>query len=1290
MVTRNLAYRIGVEGKEQVISAQREIADSAEANYRRSSAAAERAANQADAAIERARLKAREAAQYQPSPVAQRINDLTGVTGDSGKSVRASAAAFAEALATEERQVQALLAAINPLTAAQARFAEATDVAGGLLQRGAISVQQHAAAVELAARQYDEAAASAQRAEAAFATPAAGTSAIQARIAAITGLDRAELSAEASARAMEQAFIEDARAAAALKAQIDPLGAAIERVNQELREAQGLAARGAISDGELARAKEVLTARTNALHAAQMRGAGSSKMLSLAALDLTRQTADIAVTGLSGMNPFMILLQQGPQIADRLQMMKLEGVGVGAAFKEMGAQAGGLARMIPLAATGVGALTAAATAGFVIADRYATAQGKLANQLRYSGAAADVSAQRIQAVAEAQARASDVSVAAARDIATAMATVGRVSSNQLEPATDLAKKLSIALGVDLKTATDLLAGALANPTRGADQLNEKLRFLTASQLESIKAMDAHGDRAAAVDAILKQLDVTVGDASLRLGPFAKLGHDIADGFRDAGSSIAGFIARLLQVPSGDTVQRLTQVQTRLAQLRAQGTASANPLFAKYQKEEAELQQQIRNDAARTAQQARATQSQQLKGAFDGLSPSTSQIKAIQDRQSQLRSALADPVNGDRRLADAGVSRAQARDALIQGDAQIKQLRERAQHTDKHSESLARQAASQEVSARAALAVADAYMQSESAGRLAEARRKALTDATRKGIDADAQARREIALQAAEQVANAAKEASGLQLKADAQRAVNALVAEGKVRPEDAQRELQMQLALAEAVGTEGVAREKLIAVLEKQRAALTALGAAQAVANLLSQASAADDRITALKLEAQYAGDLTGEYERQAALLKVRQSADYRAAGDDDSGRKAKAELEAKALQEVDQQRATRQATYLEQSRQRYADQAQMARAELGLIGQGEAARARILSHLQREQELKAQGLDLADQEVQAILAQGDAMDALIAQLQRSNAEWEEFRGLGENIIDTVLDPQAWDDWGDIGKSVLQMVFAEMVKLSLANPLKNLFFGSELPTGAGWGGFLGQIIGGGRSGAANDNGDRGPLFGDGARPDGTFGLVDFGADEFRRSVLQLGDSGDRLVDGLDQVFQQNTSGGFMRTFADLLSRGAGGGGGGGWLGQIIGAATGALFGGGGSSAGVAADFGGAGSGSGVMFAASGTDFSPGGRTVVGEEGPELLDIPRGARIHNAAQTRKILTAAANDGGGTVVNLGGVHTTIEANGAGPREIDELRMQLADYERGLPSKILNTVNEGISRRRIVVNQ
>lgn len=63
--------------------------------------------------------------------------------------------------------------------------------------------------------------------------------------------------------------------------------------------------------------------------------AKSNKIATLAGLNMSRQFADIGVTAAMGMNPLMIMIQQGPQIADSLQMASTAGLGFKDVMKGM-------------------------------------------------------------------------------------------------------------------------------------------------------------------------------------------------------------------------------------------------------------------------------------------------------------------------------------------------------------------------------------------------------------------------------------------------------------------------------------------------------------------------------------------------------------------------------------------------------------------------------------------------------------------------------------------------------------------------------------------------------------------------------------------------------------------------------------------------------------------------------------------------------------------------------------------------------------------------------------------
>ncbi len=81
--------------------------------------------------------------------------------------------------------------------------------------------------------------------------------------------------------------------------------------------------------------------------------------------------------------------------------------------------------------------------------------------------------------------------------------------------------------------------------------------------------------------------------------------------------------------------------------------------------------------------------------------------------------------------------------------------------------------------------------------------------------------------------------------------------------------------------------------------------------------------------------------------------------------------------------------------------------------------------------------------------------------------------------------------------------------------------------------------------------------------------------------------------------------------------------------------------------------------------ARGTDFSPGGLTLVGEEGAEFVDLPRGAKVYPAHETRAMQMASPATTTGTGSSDGGItmHTSITIGSVtGVDELDR-RLQAA---------------------------
>ena len=137
-----------------------------------------------------------------------------------------------------------------------------------------------------------------------------------------------------------------------------------------------------------------------------------------------------------------------------------------------------------------------------------------------------------------------------------------------------------------------------------------------------------------------------------------------------------------------------------------------------------------------------------------------------------------------------------------------------------------------------------------------------------------------------------------------------------------------------------------------------------------------------------------------------------------------------------------------------------LAEREAALIFANDNDRQRGLSMLRMEQQLRREGNGLLTEEGERILANNEAILRKNEAIARMADDWREAQQIGENFIDTVLDVSNWDDWGDIGKRVLNDLMNDMIRLAAINPLKNMLFGSDLPTLGGVAGAIGGLFSG--------------------------------------------------------------------------------------------------------------------------------------------------------------------------------------------------------------------------------------
>jgi hypothetical protein len=90
--------------------------------------------------------------------------------------------------------------------------------------------------------------------------------------------------------------------------------------------------------------------------------------------------------------------------------------------------------------------------------------------------------------------------------------------------------------------------------------------------------------------------------------------------------------------------------------------------------------------------------------------------------------------------------------------------------------------------------------------------------------------------------------------------------------------------------------------------------------------------------------------------------------------------------------------------------------------------------------------------------------------------------------------------------------------------------------------------------------------------------------------------------------------------------------------------------------------------------ASGTDFAPGGMALVGEKGPEIVNLPRGSRVIPNDVARQM-------GGGASVTFAPV---IDARGADVAAVARLEQVVARQQQEFAARVTDIVRRGPSKR------
>jgi hypothetical protein len=260
-----------------------------------------------------------------------------------------------------------------------------------------------------------------------------------------------------------------------LRARYNPLFAVQQTYRAQVDDISKAAKVGALSEDEksvaLLRAEQAYKNQTKAisLNEQQILKSGKAALVSGYQMqNLAFQVNDVATMAAMGMDPLRIFTSQAGQIYQVLSMT--EG-GARAALGEIGTHLAAMVTPISAVTAGFVAMGVASAAAL-----NAAVQDSIEVQVALSGVgrASGMTAETIESISLAAARAGDATVGNARTMALEFAKTGKIGPEIAADLIGMSKQFAATFGEDIPEATERMARALADPAKGVDDLNKRL------------------------------------------------------------------------------------------------------------------------------------------------------------------------------------------------------------------------------------------------------------------------------------------------------------------------------------------------------------------------------------------------------------------------------------------------------------------------------------------------------------------------------------------------------------------------------------------------------------------------------------------------------------------------------------------------------------------------------------------------------------------------------------------------------------------------------------------------
>jgi phage-related minor tail protein len=349
------------------------------------------------------------------------------------------------------------------------------------------------------------------------------------------------------------------------------------------------------------------------------------------------QITDIITQLQMGTDPFTILIQQGGQLRD--------------IFGSVGGALKGLAAGFLSLLTNPVVLATAAVAGLTAAYAKGSAQSaEFARTITLTGNAAGLTEGQYNAMARSISEATETTIGSTRGTLQALVASGQLTGQTLQSAASAAQLFSKVTGEGADAVAKRFAGAAEAPAKFAAELNKQYNFLTAAQLQQIKAMEDQGRTQEALAKTFDALNTRLQDAAQHFGTLERWW----DTLKRKGSEGIDFVLRIGRVQT--TEEMLDTVRQQISNATSQpfnpsrfgGNAEARAQLPDLKRQEAALAIAADEEAQRATSAANRAQAEKdAAAAIDlqnkNLSKTDQLNKAIRDTMGPIAKAIANPL-----------------------------------------------------------------------------------------------------------------------------------------------------------------------------------------------------------------------------------------------------------------------------------------------------------------------------------------------------------------------------------------------------------------------------------------------------------------------------------------------------------------------------------------------------------------------------------------------------------------------------------------------------------------------